>query len=134
MDERTFPRRFASLAEIFRFTAEFFGREAIGQQHRFAMDFAIEELFTNMVKYNPGNPDGIRIALERREGEVQVRLTDSSAEPFDVTAAPEADTRGTVEERPIGKLGLHLVKKLVDDIGYRHENGASTVTFIKKLE
>jgi hypothetical protein len=65
LDERSFPRTFASLADIFAFTTEFFGREAIAETHRFAVDFAIEELFTNMVKYNAGNPHQIRIGLQK---------------------------------------------------------------------
>ena len=133
MDERTFPRSFASLADIFSFTAAFFGREDVGQRERYAVDFAIEELFTNMVKYNPGHPQGIRIGLERREDRVVVRLTDRDARPFDVTAAPEADVNAPVGQRPIGKLGLHLLRRVVDDVAYQHRNGESIITITKNL-
>ena len=133
MDERTFPRTFASLADIFTFTAGFFGREAIDQAARLAVDFAIEELFTNMVKYNPANPHGIRIGLQRKDDQVEVRLTDFHMEPFDPTEAPEADVSSSVQDRPIGKLGLHLLKEMVDDVGYQHQGGQSTITLIKRL-
>ena len=51
--ERSFRRSFDSLEEIFAFTAGFFAANGIDRGLLPTVDLALEELFTNMVKYSP---------------------------------------------------------------------------------
>ena len=44
------------------------------------------------------------------------------------------DIQQSLEERPIGKLGLHLVKNLTDDIKYEHKEGQTILTIKKVLK
>jgi len=85
-----------------------------------AIDFAVEELFTNMVKYSTMSSAAVRIDLARIDGGVQVTLTDYDVEPFDVTRAPDADIELPIEQRKPGGLGLHLIRRLVDSIEYEY--------------
>jgi serine/threonine-protein kinase RsbW len=75
----------------------------------------------------------VRIDVARIAGGVEVTLTDSDAEAFDVTRAPQADTRLPLEQRQPGGLGIHLVRKMVDSIDYYYspETRTSRVTFRK---
>jgi len=53
--------------------------------------------------------------------------------PFDPTAKADADTTLEAEERPIGGLGIHLVRQLMDSISYkRSDDGRNILTITKK--
>lgn len=132
--QRKFTRSYASLEEIFEFTELFFATEGVEESVRFPVHFVVEELFTNMVKYNPGNTSEILLEIAKTGGEVAVSLTDYDVEAFDVTAAREVDTAAPLSEREVGGLGLHLIQKMVDTLEYNYTNRRSTITFTKGIE
>ena len=119
---RAFPRRLESLAEMVAFTAASLPEREVDAEQRLAIDFAIEELFTNMLKYSRSGANRVEIALECGTGSVQVSLVDFDVEPFDVTAAPDADISLPLQQRQPGRLGLHLVRRLVDELGYEYRS------------
>jgi phosphoserine phosphatase len=132
---RSFGRSFDALPEIFAFTADAFARLRVDRALLPAVDFAVEELFTNMVKYSTMSGAAIRIELTRIDDGVEVTLTDYDVEPFDVTRAPEVDVTLPIERRRPGGLGLHLIRRLVDFVGYEYskEKRESRTTFRKTL-
>lgn len=132
---RSFARSFDSIREIFEFTSEFFARRQVDLRLLPTVDLVVEELFTNMVKYSPAAVAPVRIDLEKVEGGVEVTLTDSGVEPFDVTQAPDVDIDRPIEEREPGGLGLHLIRRLVDSWGYEYSKPRreSTIRFRKTL-
>lgn len=132
--ERTFARSFDSLEGVFRLVGEFFVSEGIGERHRFAVDFALEEIFTNLVKYNPGNPHQILIHLEHHPGQLRIAVSDFDVPPFDPTKHPPPRIDLPLEERPVGGLGLFLTQKLMDGIEYEYVERRSTVRLTKNLE
>ncbi len=97
------------------------------------VDFTLEELFTNMVKYSPSGGAHVRIDLAPAPGGVEVTLTDYDVERFDVTQAPDANINLPLEQRRPGGLGLHLIRRLVDSMEYEysHEERRSRITFRK---
>ena len=117
---RSFERSFDSLEDIVAFTAAAFADQEIDPELLPAIDFAVEELFTNMVKYSTMSSAAVRIDLARIDGGVQVTLTDYDVDPFDVTLAPDADVELPIEQRKPGGLGLHLIRRLVDSIEYEY--------------
>ena len=60
-------------------------------------------------------------------------VVSDSGIPFDPTAEAEADTSLSVEERPIGGLGIFLVRQLMDAINYERTGGKNMLTLAKKL-
>jgi phosphoserine phosphatase len=130
---REFRRSFDALPGIVAFTREAFSREAIDAALQPPVDFAIEELFTNMVKYSKESSARILLEIHAVEGGVEVALTDYDVERFDVTKAPDADVRLPIEQRRPGGLGLHLIRRLVDSIEYEYaeERRQSRITFRK---
>ena len=97
--ERAFKRSFDALPEIVAFTAESFARQGIDPSLLPVVDFALEELFTNMVKYSRTSNADVRIEVTGIADGVEVSLTDFDVEPFDVTVAPDADTTLPIEAR-----------------------------------
>ena len=129
--QRKFVRSYDSLEEIFDFTSDFFDRENIDESVRLPVQFVTEELFTNMVKYNPGNSNDILLSVAREDGRVTVSLTDFDVDEFDVTARRHVDVTLPLEQRRIGGLGLHLIHKMVDSLHYDYADRESRITFTK---
>ena len=131
--QKKFTRSYDSLEEIFEFTERFFDTEIINESVRFAVHFVMEELFTNMVKYNPGKSSDILLNVDNVNGGITVSLTDYDVDAFDVTAARQVDIESPVDKRRVGGLGLHLIQKMVDTLEYDYTDRQSTVTFTKGI-
>jgi sigma-B regulation protein RsbU (phosphoserine phosphatase) len=131
--QRYFRRSFDSLEPAFGFIEDFFRARGIDAALREPVNFIVEELFTNMVKYNPGNEHDIAVALGCSRDSLTVRLIDFDVEPFDVTRAPAVDIEKPLAERQIGGLGLHLVRKMADTLRYEFADRRSTITFTMAL-
>jgi len=132
--ERKFPKEIKSLDIIFEFISEFFDKHKIDKQLAISVNLAVEEIFTNMVKYNKESNDDISINLEIRQHELVLSLTDFGVAPFDLTGIEKVDINQSLEERTVGGLGLHLVRNMVDDLSYKFEKGNCVITVIKNLE
>ena len=129
--EKAFPRRLGALEDLFAWVSGFLRREGVGEAGSFAVKFAVEEMFVNMVRYNPGCADDIVVGLSRKGDRLEVSLTGVEAKPFDITGVADYDGGLPLEQRRPGGLGIHLTRKLMDGIAYRHEHGRGTVTLIK---
>jgi anti-sigma regulatory factor (Ser/Thr protein kinase) len=130
---RTFRRSYDSIKEIFEFTADAFARLQVDPALLQTIDFVLEELFTNMVKYSTMSDAAVRIDLTSIAGGVEVTLTDYDVEPFDVTRSPDVDVGLPIEQRKPGGLGLHLIRRMVDSIEYEYskESRRSRITVRK---
>ena len=93
---------------------------------------AIEEAATNVIEYAyPHGTEGdINVTIEADQERIRFILTDSGAE-FDPTAVSKADTTLTVDERPIGGLGILLVRNLMDSINYERIEGKNILRLEK---
>jgi len=132
--QKKFTRSYDSLEEIFEFTERFFETETINESVRFAVHFVMEELFTNMVKYNPGNSNDILLAVDKIDSSLKISITDYDVDPFDVTEERDVDIESPLTDRKVGGLGLHLIKKMVDSLEYQYSDRQSKITFTKGIE
>ena len=99
-----------------------------------SLNLALEEAVTNVIQYAyPEGSDGlVDIEAIIREDQLDFIITDSGR-AFDPTAKPEVDITAGVEERPIGGLGIHLVKHIMDSVTYKRVDRKNILTMIKKL-
>ena len=132
--EHKFKRQIESLDEVFSFLHDFFSANGIDESIIFTVDLVVEELFTNLVKYDSKNTNDISICLRKNENKLIISLIDFDAKPFDLTKTEEVDVGKPLENRKIGGLGIHLVKKMVDELNYEYLNRQSRITFTKILE
>jgi len=80
---------------------------------------AIEELATNTIKYGyPATAGTLEVTLAVTAAAADLTLRDDGM-PFDPVAAPPPDLDQPVEDRPIGGLGLHLVRRQSASFVYR---------------
>ena len=94
---------------------------------------AVEEAVTNIIDYayQNGTEGNISVTIEADESRIRFILTDSGAE-FDPTSVSKADTTLSVEERPIGGLGVFLVRNLMDSINYERVDGKNVLRMEKR--
>jgi len=134
MEECRLSRTIGSLASLSAFVDGFASRHRISADASFDLQLALEELFTNTVKYHPEGTDTILVRLEREGMNVRAMIQDFEVEAWDVTRAPEPDLDAPLETRRPGGFGLHLVRKVTDDLRYEYRNRSSTITVTKRLD
>ena len=99
------------------------------------IDVAVEELFVNVAHYAYTPTTGearIDIEITEEPKKVVITITDSGI-PFDPTAKPDPDVTLSAQERQIGGLGIYMVKKSMDTLDYRYEDGKNIVSITKTL-
>ncbi len=111
---------------------DFADAHALPTAIRRSMNVVLDELLTNTVSYGlAGREDGkVTIDVELRPDRLTVTLVDNG-QPFDPFGRAAPDTTLSVQERPIGGLGIHLVRQLVDEVSY-HRRGDSNVVVLAK--
>ena len=98
------------------------------------MNLALEEAVVNVMTYAYPHDIVGDIHIEAQANDVRLKFVISdNGMPFDPTAKAEVDTTLSVEERPIGGLGIHLVRKLMDSINYERTCNKNVLTLRKKL-
>jgi len=129
---RDFPRHLDSLSPLYEFTEEIMAASDVAAGVRFPVHLAMEELFVNMVKYNPEVTTEIGVTVTVPDGgTVTVSLVDNGGVEFDVTKRRPVDVDAPLEERKPGGLGVHLIQHLVDTLRYEYHDGRGEVIFTK---
>ena len=128
--QQEFPRHLTSLAGLYEFTEEIMKAHDLPDGVRFPVHLAMEELFVNMVHYNPTVTTDIEVGIDVAD-QVTVSLVDNGGVEFDVTTKREVDVDAPLEDRKPGGLGLHLIQNLVDSLEYQYQDGRGEVIFTK---
>jgi len=99
-----------------------------------SLNLALEEAVTNVILYAyPEGSDGL-VDIEAIMSKDKLKfIISDSGKAFDPTAAPEADVTLGVEDRPIGGLGIYLVRKIMDSVSYERTEGKNVLSLTKKL-
>lgn len=132
--EMRLRREMSALSSVLAMSAEFCRLNDVEGQNRETVDFMLEELFTNAVKYGIQDQGELLIVLDRRAGDLLLSLTDFNAEHFDPRERPEVDVALPIDDRVPGGLGIHLIRKLADRIDYDHHERTSKITIYKRLD
>lgn len=122
-------RQIPQLAGFVEMVAELAGLEKI---FTMSLNLALEEAVSNVILYAyPKGADGlVDIEAIIRPGLLTFVISDSGI-PFDPTAAPDPDLSLDVEDRPIGGLGIFLVRSIMDEVRYERTDGKNILTMKK---
>ena len=98
------------------------------------MNLALEEAVVNVMDYAyPAGTKGEVCVEALADGTCLTFIISDSGKPFDPTAKAEVDTTLSAEERPIGGLGIHLVRQLMDSVSYERVDDRNVLKLSKKL-
>jgi phosphoserine phosphatase RsbU/P len=109
--------------------------ETLGEKHAWPvplltnLNLALEEWFTNVVSYafTDQAEHSIRFRLWIESEILRIEIEDDG-QPFDPTAQATPDTSAGIEERPIGGLGIHFIRRTMAGMSYRREGGRNLLT------
>jgi serine/threonine-protein kinase RsbW len=95
----------------------------------FRVMLALDEVVTNIMRHAFDDDDvhEITITITADAGVVTIVVADGGR-PFDPHTVPLADVHAPLEHRPIGGLGVHLVRSLAQDMAYRRTDGRNVLT------
>ncbi len=135
MGELCVVRLSNQLAELDRLADEV---EAFGERHAFPrkviyqVRLVLDELLTNVISYgfSDGKEHEILVEMCLADSRLLLRIEDD-ANGFDPLQADAPDLRSPAEDRAIGGLGIHLVRKLMDSVRYERRDGKNRL-FLEK--
>ena len=96
---------------------------------------AVDELFGNIAHYAYDGVTGsatVRVSTEEVPKAACVTFIDSG-KPHDPLAKPDPDISLSAEGRPIGGLGIFMVKKTMDAMTYKYKDGQNILTVKKNF-
>ena len=99
-----------------------------------SLNLAMEEAVVNVMDYAyPAGTEG-EVNIEAIADQTQLHfIISDSGKPFDPTAKEEVDTTLSAEERPIGGLGIHLIRQLMDNISYERKDDKNILRLSKNI-
>ena len=118
------------------FVEEEFEKKGIDRKTTIQINIAIDEIYSNIVKYGYADKKGpvqVEIVDKDEPRAICIKFTDS-ASPYNPLTKEDPDITLSAEERGIGGLGIFMVKQTMDDVKYRYEAGQNVLTIIKNLE
>lgn len=103
-------------------------------QLEFTLHLVVEEIVVNIVNYAyPVGADGeVSIDVIATPSAIELSFSDCGV-PFNPLEKEDPDTTLSAEERPIGGLGIFLVKQMMDSVNYRYEDGRNILTTTKNI-
>lgn len=114
--------------------------EGFAAEHRLpaetasALGVSVDEAVSNAIKHGyPGDARGeIAVRLRRRPDSVVVEVEDDGT-PFDPLQVPPPDLTLPLDERPVGGLGIHLMRNLMDEMSYARQGGRNVLKLVKNV-
>ncbi len=97
------------------------------------INIAVDEIVSNIVRYAyPETQGDVTASIKISENVAEISFIDSGT-PFNPLENEDPDITESAEERKIGGLGIFMVKKSMDSVDYKYENGKNILTITKKL-
>ncbi|MEY5063458.1 MAG: hypothetical protein RLZZ112_1422 [Verrucomicrobiota bacterium] len=128
----TVKNRIEDLLRVNSVFESFATQHEIAGRLRYHLLVSIEEVLTNIIKYG-FDEEGIHpihITFRRMDEHIEMEFEDRGRE-FNPLEVAEPDLETPIENRQLGGLGIHLVKKMVDVATYQRE-GDKNILLLKK--
>ena len=122
------------LDALFQHVERFGNLVGLPKKQIFQINLALDELFTNIVSYGytDNKTHWIKFNLRADSDAVKIRIEDSGI-AFDPVGTSTSGSAPPLEDCKIGGLGLHIVKKIMDQIDYTRKGNKNIITIKKYI-
>ena len=124
----------SEIARLNEFVEEIGNEFSLSPEVVFNLTLVLEEAVVNIINYAypKEEHESIYLSAKLHNDSIILVLTDTGKE-FDPTMAPEADITLSADERPIGGLGIFLIRQIMNEVRYERIDGKNVLTLEKKL-
>ena len=130
----TLPNDIATITQLSEFVETVCEEKGLDMALTMNLNLALEEAVVNVMSYAyPDSQGDVKVDIIIDDQKVVSILTDSGI-PFDPTQKGDVDTTLPAEERPIGGLGIHLVKQIMDKVSYQYVDNQNILTLEKNIK
>jgi anti-sigma regulatory factor (Ser/Thr protein kinase) len=131
----TLVNQLSEVSKLAGFVEAFGAAEGLAPEAIFNLNLALDEVVTNVIRYahdddGREHPIVVRLSLER--GVLTAEVEDDGR-AFNPLEKPAPDLSANIDERPIGGLGIFLVRSVMSSVEYRREDGRNVLTMRKNL-
>lgn len=125
----------SELSKIARVVSEFAAAQGLSSKGLYIVNLVLDEIVTNIISYgfqdDRAHSIGIMLGLE---GSILTIEVTDDGHPFSIVDAPGINVGLPLDERPIGGLGCHLVRQMMDDVHYERRAGSNHLRLTKNLD
>jgi len=125
----------AHLPVLTAFLQEFWSAAELPAEEAVAFELALEEVFMNVVLHgapSAGATPRVDVSLALADGSLTMIVEDDGPQ-FDPLTLPPPTLTGSAAERPVGGLGVFLVRKMMDTVSYHRVGARNQLHMIKHL-
>ena len=125
----------SELQRLTRVITEYCESSGFSSQILFALNLSLEEVVANVISY--GFEDErehlILVKINRSDNGLEIEVRDDGR-TFNPLEQKPPDTSAPIEERPIGGLGIHLVRHYMDALEYTRQDGRNILSMKKNVD
>ncbi len=130
----TLPNDIATVPQLSEFIEGICEELNLDMSVTMSLNLALEEAVVNVMEYAyPADVQGDVTINAIADDTRLVFIIIDSGTPFDPTKKEEVDTTLSAEERPIGGLGIHLVREIMDSVDYEFRDSKNILTLSKNI-
>jgi anti-sigma regulatory factor (Ser/Thr protein kinase) len=125
----------AHLPVLTRFLQRFWSAGELPPEQAPAFELALEEVFMNVVLHGAPRADAtprVEMSLMLADGSLAMTIEDDGPQ-FDPLTLPPPELTGSVAERPVGGLGVFLVRKMMDTVNYQRVGARNQLRMTKHI-
>ncbi len=100
------------------------------------LQMVVEEVLANVIIHAQPKGEGLDIELQWIDpypGTIRIEIHDSGT-PFNPLESPEPDTTLSVEDREVGGLGIHLIRRYMDQCFYERVNNRNILALVRRID
>lgn len=130
---KSFPGRYESLARIGDFVRKIAQDAGFESFAVYSIEMAVDEACSNIIEHAYGGEGrgDIHCTCSVTEENFKVTIRDRG-KPFDVSSVPQPNLSKNIDEREAHGLGLHFIRKWMDDVEFLAEGPENVLTMVKR--
>lgn len=130
------PADMEHLDDIMGVIRELLDKVSVSESERMKVEVCVEEMYTNIASYAYENEDGkaaVTCKLTDNPKEIVVCFSDTG-KAYNPLLKADPDINASVEDRPIGGLGIYMTKKMMDNVSYEYIDNKNVLTISKNFD